>query len=149
MNKKGLTLIELIIVFVIIGITAALMTPSIGTWIQNYRLRTAARDVVSIMRTAQMKAVSTNMQHGVGFDTNLIQLYRTSGGLILEGSPIILPAGVQFNNNTFPINATLNKRYVEFNMNSSASSGGVTLRNTKGSEKRITVLSATGRINVN
>jgi prepilin-type N-terminal cleavage/methylation domain-containing protein len=81
MNKKGITLIELIVVMVIIAIGAALMMPNIGGWLPNYRLRSATRDIVSTMKTAQMKAVSNNTPYGVAFDASSIQLYRSSGGL--------------------------------------------------------------------
>jgi prepilin-type N-terminal cleavage/methylation domain-containing protein len=146
-NKKGVTLIELIIVFVIIAIGAVLIAPNIGAWLPRYRLRSATRDIVSTMRTAQMKAVSTNTPYGVAFDASSIQLYRSSGWLP-EGGSIELPRGVQFSNNTFPVNATLNKPYAEFNTNSTCSSGGVTLTNTKGTQKRITTTSSTGRVRV-
>lgn len=147
MNKKGVTLIELIVVMVIIGIGAVLLAPNIGTWLPNYRLRSATRDIVSTMRTAQMRAVSTNTPYGVGFDANAYQLYRSSGGLTAEGGVINLPNGVQFNNNTFPINATLNKPFAQFNTDSTSSGGGVTLQGTKGS-RRITVTTATGRVTI-
>lgn len=147
MNKKGVTLIELVVVFAIIAIGAVLLAPNIGPWLQNYRLKSATRDIVSTMRTAQMKAVSNNTPYGVAFDNNSIQLYRSSGGFTPEGSPINLPQGIQFDNNTFPINATL-KPYAEFNVNSTSSSGGVTLRNSKGSVRRITLTSSTGRVRI-
>ena len=148
MNKKGVTLIELVIVFVIIAIGAVLLVPNIGTWLPNFRLRSATRDVASILRTAQMKAVSTNIPFGVAFDANSYQLYRSSGGLIPEGSLVALPSGVQFKDNTFPFNAILNKRFAEFNPNSTSSTGGVSLLNIKGAQKRITLTSATGRVKI-
>lgn len=148
MNKKGITLIELVIVFVIIAIGAVLLVPNIGTWLPNFRLRSATRDVASILRTAQMKAVSTNITYGVAFDANSYQLYRSSGGLIPEGSLVALPSGVQFNDNTFPINGDLGKRFAEFNPNSTSSTGGVYLLNIKGAQKRITLTSATGRVKI-
>jgi type IV fimbrial biogenesis protein FimT len=147
MNKKGVTLIELIVVIVIIGIGAVLFAPNIGAWLPNYRVRSAARDVVSTMRTAQMRAVSTNAPYGVGFDANAYQLYRSSGGLSPEGVATNLPSGVQFTNNTFPINATLNKHFAQFNTDSGASGGGVTVQGTKGS-RRITVTTSTGRVTI-
>ncbi len=147
-NQKGITLIELVVVMVIIAIGAVLLVPNIGTWIPNYRLRSATRDVVSILRTAQMKAVSTNSIYGVAFDANACQLYRSSGGLQPEGGPITLPSGVQFNNITFPMNATLNKRFATFNPDSTSSTGGVTLINNKGTQRRITLTTATGRVRV-
>jgi prepilin-type N-terminal cleavage/methylation domain-containing protein len=148
MNKKGFTLIELVVVMVIIAIGATLMVPGIGRWLPNYRLRSATRDVVSTMRTAQIRAVSNNTVYGVAFDTKSIQLYRSSGGLIAEGGSVNLPTGIQFDNNTFPINGTLNKPFAQFNANSTSSAGGVTLKNSKGAERSITLSSATGRVRI-
>jgi Tfp pilus assembly protein FimT len=133
---------------VIIAIGAVLLVPNIGTWLPNYRLRSATRDVASTLRTAQMKAVSTNSPYGVGFDANSCQLYRSSGGLIPEGSPVNLPSGVQFNNNTFPVNGALGKPFAQFNPNSTSSPGGVSLLNIKGTQKRITLTTATGRVRI-
>jgi len=147
MNKKGVTLTELIVVMVIIAIGAVLLAPNIGGFLSNYRLRSATRDIVSNMRTAQMRAVSTNIPYGVGFSASACQLYRSSGGLISEGAPINLPNGVQFDNNTFPINATLNQPFAQFNPDSTSSTGGVTLQGKKGT-RRITVTSATGRVRI-
>jgi len=77
MSKKGVTLIELVVVLVIIAIGAVLLVPNIGGFLSNYRLRSATRDVVSNMRTAQMRAVSTNTPYGVGFSASACQLYRS------------------------------------------------------------------------
>ncbi len=148
MNKKGVTLIELVIVFIIIAIGAVLLVPNIGTWLPNFRLRSGTRDVASMLRTAQMKAVSTNIPYGVAFDANSYQLYRSSGGLIPEGSLVTLPSGVQFKDNTFPVNGTLNKPFAQFNPNSTSSTGGVSLLNIKGAQKRITLTTATGRVKI-
>jgi type IV fimbrial biogenesis protein FimT len=148
MNQKGITIIELVVVMVIIAIGAVLLVPNIGTWLPNYRLRSATRDVVSTLRTAQMKAVSTNSPYGVGFDANSCQLYRSSGGLIPEGGPVNLPSGVQFNNNTFPVNGALGKPFAQFNPNSTSSPGGISLLNIKGTQKRITLTTATGRVRI-
>ncbi len=145
-NQKGITLVELIIVFVIIAIGAVLMAPNIGAWLPQYRLRSGARDFVSVMRAAQMKAVSTNIPYGVAFDSNACQMYRNSGGLQPDGGPIVLPSGVVITNNNFGTNLTLGKPYAEFNTNSTASGGTITLQNSKGFQKSITVVPSTGRI---
>lgn len=147
-DQKGITIIELVVVMVIIAIGAVLLIPSIGTWLPNYRLRSATRDVASILRTAQMKAVSANIPYGVAFEANSCQLYRSSGGLITEGSPVNLPSGVQFNNNTFPVHGALGKPFAQFNPNSTSSPGGVSLLNIKGNQKRITLTTATGRVRI-
>ncbi len=149
LNKKGITLLELIIVIVIIAIGAVLIPPNMGAWIQNYRLRSATRDIVSVMRTAQMRAVSLNSEFRVSFDINGRNyiLQRNSGGLwIDEGELQNLPPGIVFDNCTFPLKD--GKRNAEFNPNSTSSSGSLTLKNTKGSTRRITLTSATGRIRI-
>lgn len=148
MNRKGITLIELIIVLVIICIGAALMVPGFGTWMPRYRLRGATRDIVSVMRTAQMRAVSNNMRYGVAFDTQQFQLYRDSGGLQVDGAPVDLPHGVTYAAN-FPVEATLGKPFIQFLPDSTASANGsVILNNNKGMQKRIQVTMSTGRITI-
>jgi len=144
-NKKGITLIELIIVMVIIAIGAALMVPSIGAWLPNYRLRAAARDIVSTMRMAQMKAVSGNTDYRVSFDTGsgTYILQRNSGGVFFDdGVSQTLPAGIVISAISFPGNNA------EFNPNSTSSTGSITLINTKGSTRTVSLTTATGRVSV-
>jgi len=151
MNRKGITLIELIIVLVIICIGAALMVPNIGGWMHHYRLRSAARDVVSVMRAAQMKAVSSNSRYGVAFDpgTQQFQLHRTTGGMPPDGPLNDLPTGVTFNSVSFPVDPTLNKPFVGFLPDSTASDDGtITLINNKNTQKSIQVSKSTGRIRI-
>jgi prepilin-type N-terminal cleavage/methylation domain-containing protein len=143
MNQKGVTLVELIVVMVIIAIGAALTTPNIGGWMTNYRLRSAARDVASTLRLAQIKAVSTNTTYQVVFDTvnesYIIQYQDTGGGWVTEGAAQVLPTGVKFNT-TFGNTAS-------FLPNSTiANSGEIDFNNTKGSIKKIRLLS--GRIRI-
>jgi prepilin-type N-terminal cleavage/methylation domain-containing protein len=144
MNEKGITLLELIIVMVIIAIGAVLTVPNIGGWLPNYRLRSATRDVVSIMRLAQLKAVSNNTSYRVVFDTvneSYIIEYLNTGSWVAEGGSQSLPTGVKFNT-TFAGNITT------FLPNSTATDGDVTLNNNKGSIKKIRLLGLTGRIKI-
>jgi len=142
-NKKGVTLLELVVVFIIIGIGAALLTPNIGPWLSNYRLRSAARDIVSTMRTAQMKAVSTNMEYRVFFpDASSYILQRNTGGFIDEGATQTIPTGISVDLSNLPGNNA------QFNPNSTCSIGSVTLTNTKGRQRTITLTPATGRVNL-
>lgn len=148
-NQKGVTLIELIVVFVIIAIGAALTTPNIGGWLTNYRLRSAARDVISNMRVAQIKAVSNNIQYGVAFNTasNGYQIYyQTTAGLVAEGGINQLPTGIRFSAITVPVDAGLGLPFARFYSNSGAVNGNIVLSNTKGATKRIQLLGTTGRI---
>jgi len=90
MNQKGITLIELVIVFMIIAIGAVLMVPNIGGWLPNYRLRGATRDIVSNMRVAQIKAVSNNLRYQISFDiannNYILQYLDTMGNPVPDRS---------------------------------------------------------------
>ncbi len=142
-DKKGVTLLELVIVFVIIAIGAVLLVPNIGGWLPNYRLRSAARDITSMMRTAQLKAVSTNMEYRVRFpDAKSYVLERNTGGFVPEGATQTIPAGISVDLSNLPGNNA------QFNPNSTCSIGSVTLTNTKGTQKKITLNAATGRVKI-
>jgi len=144
MNRKGITLVELVIVVIIIAIGAVLMVPSIGSWLPNYRLKSAARDMVSTMRVAQIKAVTNNLQYQVSFNAGnnsyILQYQNTAGVWVQDGAVQNLPSGVQFNT-TFGNTAS-------FFPNSTSINGNVVLNNTKGNVKTIQILGATGRIKI-
>ena len=141
MNKRGITLIELVVVMVIIAVAAVLTIPNIGAWFLHYRLRTGTRDVVSLMRVAQMKAVSDNTSYRVLFLANegSYVLQRTTDGLNWsdEGAAQRLPKGIRF----------LADSNAQFNPDATAS-GGITLNDQRKYETRITLLPSTGRVRV-
>jgi len=158
MNRRGITLMELVIVMAIIALGAVLMVPNIGAWIPSYRLRSATRDVVSAMRVAQMKAVARNVDHRVTFDAgegSFFIMRRTTAGVnnwvrITVSDEVraneddvkqSLPDGIQFDAVNFG-----EGNNAEFNPNSTASGGNVVLKNSKGTQKTIRVLSTTGRV---
>ena len=144
-RKKGITLIELVVVMAIIAIGAVLLVPNIGAWIPYYRLRSASRDIVSVLRTAQMKAISNNITYQVSFTpaagTYVLQ-YQTTAGFVTEGSVQALPPGIVISGITFPGNNA------QFNSNSTSSTGSITLQNAKGTTKHISLTTATGRVNL-
>jgi prepilin-type N-terminal cleavage/methylation domain-containing protein len=149
MNKKGFTLIELIVVFVIIAVTAALIAPNIRGWLPRYRLRSATREIVSTMRTAQMKAVSNRMDYQVDFNvgTNSYVLQYDSGGFKNDGPVWKAPSEITVNN-TLPGGKAL------FDSASTCPNGGgsITLSYQKGGviqdQKRILLNAATGRARI-
>jgi prepilin-type N-terminal cleavage/methylation domain-containing protein len=144
MNNKGVTLIELLVVFVIIAIMAALMAPNIGAWLPNYRLRSATRDIVSTFRGAQMRAISENISYQVSFNTAETGVANNMA-YFFGGTVTTLPSGITIVSNTLQ-----NLRAV-FNPDCTctpAPAGSVTLQNTKGAQRRISIASATGRVTI-
>jgi len=149
MRKRGITLVELVVVMAIIAIGAAFVAPNIGAWIPNYRLRGATRDVTSALRSAQMRAISTNREYQVSFDAgagNYILRYNsgTTGTPVWtdDGAAETLPKGVLISGITFPANCA------HFNANSTSSTGSIILTNTKGAKKKITLTTSTGKVKV-
>jgi prepilin-type N-terminal cleavage/methylation domain-containing protein len=150
LNKRGVTLIELVVVFVIIAIGAVLMVPNMGAWLPNYRLRSATRDMVSTMRVAQMSAVSNNTNYQVLITGGSYTLQRDSLGLVWVsvGETKPLPTGITINSNTFPAMGTTPAGSSLFRPNSSSNGGTLVMGNTKGTQRTITVLPSTGRISI-
>jgi len=98
MNQKGLTLLELIVVWIIVTIAVMLLLPRIITWSQNYRLRKATRDIASVLRTVQAEAVSNNAEYRVCLDTGAgsYVIHRSSEGKwVQEGGLHALPPGIR------------------------------------------------------
>ena len=70
-GQAGFTIAELIMVLVIFSILAAIALPGYLSWLPNYRLKSAARDLVSNMRKARMQAVKENGNIVVRFDDSI------------------------------------------------------------------------------
>ena len=103
-----------------------------------------------------MKAVSLNTENRVSFDIAaneyLLQIKTTQSApndwiptwtnARAQQLQQKLPGGVTMTAVTFPGDNA------EFNTNSTASSGSITLQNTKKAQRKITVTSSTGRVRI-
>jgi prepilin-type N-terminal cleavage/methylation domain-containing protein len=69
-SEKGVTLIELVVVMAIIAIMALFMSPSIGEWVQNYRVKQAARNLASDLQSAKMQSINIHRYCTVVFNAN-------------------------------------------------------------------------------
>ena len=151
MDKKGVTLIELIVVMVIIAIGATLMVPAIGRWLPNYRLRSTTRDIVSTMRTAQVKAVSTNLEHRVYFNSAEKKYWiergdRSSNSINWVGTTAVDNAAREGALNTLSSGVTINfNSFIEFNPDSTCNAATIILT-SKGKQSSISITPSTGRV---
>lgn len=61
-RERGVTLIEILIAFVLLGFLITLSLPSFAAWISNAKVRTVAESLQQGVRTAQAEAVRRNRQ---------------------------------------------------------------------------------------
>ncbi|WP_394707091.1 GspH/FimT family pseudopilin [uncultured Desulfobacter sp.] len=65
----GFTLVETVIVLAILAIAMAIAIPNVMSWLPNYRLKAAARDLYSNMQKAKTEALKRNCSVGITFST--------------------------------------------------------------------------------
>ncbi|HST00547.1 MAG TPA: prepilin-type N-terminal cleavage/methylation domain-containing protein, partial [Usitatibacter sp.] len=59
-GSRGFTLVEIFIALAIVAMLLMLVAPSMGTWIQNTRLRSAAEALSRGLQTARVEAMKRN-----------------------------------------------------------------------------------------
>jgi prepilin-type N-terminal cleavage/methylation domain-containing protein len=68
MMCRGFSLVELLIVMIVAGVMAAVAVPQATRWIENYRVKGAARQLVTDFQSARMKTISERVSHRLSFD---------------------------------------------------------------------------------
>ncbi len=149
-SKRGVTLIELMVVLAIVAILGLLMAPSIGEWAAGFRLRGAAKDLEDALQLARLKAISTRNQYRVQLNIN------STGGaetVVLQAGPawtndgatITLPTGVNIDHvDPGAIDTgTVNLTFKTDGMNLVTTSYTICLENQRNDQYRVT-MSQTG-----
>jgi prepilin-type N-terminal cleavage/methylation domain-containing protein len=92
-HSRGVTLIEMAMVTVVVGIAAAIAAPNLVRAMRTYRLNAAAQQVADALQSAKFTAVRANTTQSVFFNTttNAVAVGQTTGA-----TAVPLPAGVQF-----------------------------------------------------
>jgi len=112
MNKKAFTSTELLVTLAIIAIMVTISISTYLSWLPKYRLRTSVRQIYNDMNMARSRAISTNKNIGIEFNT-LNDTYRvfedTDEDHIFDaGEPVLsngtLENDVDITGTTFPNN---------------------------------------------
>jgi len=79
-NKKGVSLIELLIVISIIAVMGGIAAPSFFSYQRTLRLRSASRQLASDIRFARQLAISKNTSHRLCFNgtTSQYDIYQNN-----------------------------------------------------------------------
>jgi type II secretion system protein H len=70
-RDKGFSLVEVIVVLLIIGLTTALVTPSLSRFSSTIELKTSAKKVSAILRYYRSEAINRGMVYQIFFDSDL------------------------------------------------------------------------------
>lgn len=155
-NNKGITLLEMMIIAVVIGITSTLAIPRFGQVMEKLKLKTTGKDIVSSLRLARSSAVSQRDQFGIYFDLYSRQYVLFKD--IANPSSFTYDAGSDSDMVTNTLSGNVNFGYssfsnsvVIFKPNGSASSSGSVELYTYEDEGHyssftVDVLSSTGRV---
>jgi len=144
LNRKGMSLIELMIVIAIIGILLSVAIPQWRRYTQNADLKTAARGIAGDFFNMKQRAVGETVDYRISFDVgnNSYQMINADTDDVVQTRNISeFGAGVTLNNANFGGAAS---NQIDFYARGTSKWGSVILNNTRGSTATITV-NSTGR----
>jgi len=142
-EQKGLTLIELVLVIFTLGLLAALVFPNAVDIINNHRLESTAKEIVSDLRVAQQMAISRekffrvimNDESPATNPKNIYYIKEVNGPTI---KTVKLPANI-----TFYVSHVFDFSYTGETLNRT-----IQLVNKRTNKSKFIIIFSTGRIRI-
>ena len=113
--RRGFTLLELVVVVAILMVVAAMATPAVITTVNDYKLRTAAGNIGSVIQKTRMQAVSDDRWYPVHMGAAAGRSYAFSdlnNNFALDDNEknlvAYLPRGINFDGAGGPSLASMN-----------------------------------------
>jgi prepilin-type N-terminal cleavage/methylation domain-containing protein len=93
-GEQGVTLLELVVVITIMALMLGLVVPHFGTWMDNWKLRSAAERVAQTIRDARTRAIYEQRYYVVELvpGESRVRMIEPVSGLVREYA---LPGDVQ------------------------------------------------------
>jgi general secretion pathway protein H len=153
-NDKGFTLLELMIVLAIIGVAVVLIAPTVTGSLTNLRLKTATKQLSTVLRYARSKAVSSKSIIRVIIDIDnasySASLPENETGTKEKAVSTAFPSEIKFNQVTVGEGVqTEGLVQLLFYPKGNTSGGEIILENTNGRRYKITIDNLTGKVRIN
>ena len=148
-NRKGFTLVELMISVSIMGLIAVLSVPGFSRFLQSWKLMGDANQFAGVLRTARAAAVTKNISVVFNFDTDDETFFYyedndRDGSLDNNeycSATYSLESGIGFSAHT------LSSETLTFGaMGNTRESGSITIRNSYNRTRTVRIFGGTGNI---
>ena len=95
-NKKGYTLVELIVVLVLIGLVLTLVAPRLRNALLSDNLKSAARKMMGIISNLRNEAIREQKDYVLHFDLNANRFWVSYGSMTDEDRTVAREEGSNF-----------------------------------------------------
>lgn len=149
-GQDGFTLIELAVSMTVLGVLLAMAVPAWSSYRVNQDRVSASRELVSLLRNAQLRAVAEETTYRVDVDAaaRTVQVHRFTGvSYVLRSSTTLAGSSVLVQAPAFRDKAGTITPSAYFYARGTASPGGVTVASASGDRRHvISVEGLTGRV---